>query len=84
MGYRNKGLEESLLLQAFSNVADTYGGQTKILLTAIIREYKRLEKYEESQRQKAAMQRLNDARKEFKATGKWPEGYGAKDDDIPF
>lgn len=74
----------ALLLQAFENVGNTFGGNTKTLLHSIVREVKRLKRYEEDQINREATQRFRDAQKEFKATGKWPPGYGSDDDDIPF
>lgn len=73
-----------LMLQAFENVGNTFGGNTKTLLHSIVREVKRLKRYEEDQINREAAQRFRDAQKEFRATGKWPSGYGSNDDDIPF
>lgn len=71
------------LLQAIQNVAEIFGGASKVLLLAIIKEEKRLKKWEESQRQKEQTRRFNEASKEKKITGQWPDWYN-KEDDIPF
>lgn len=66
------------LLQAIENVANSFGGNTGRVLLAIIREYKRLERWEQDQAMREERRKQKEAEKEFKVTGKWP------DDDIPF
>lgn len=68
------------LLQAFENVGNTIGGNTKVLLNSIIKEYRRLQRYEIDQENRRYAQKMRDREKHYKATGKYPEG----DDDIPF
>ena len=67
------------LLQAMENVGNTYGGSTKTLLHAIIKEVRRLEKWEIDQENREYLRKQKEREKEFKATGVWPT-----DDDIPF
>lgn len=68
------------LVQALENVGNTFGGNTKTLLHAVVKEFKRLERYEQDQENRRLAQLQRDREKHYKATGKWPEG----DDDIPF
>lgn len=71
---------EDRLLQAMTNVGNTYKGATKTLLDAIVKEVRRLERWEIDQENREYARKQREREKEFKATGKWPEG----DDDIPF
>lgn len=73
-----------LLMRAMENVGNTYGGNTKTLLHSIVREVRRLERYEADQEAKERTRLYNAAKKEYEVTGKWPKGYGDNDDDIPF
>jgi hypothetical protein len=69
-----------LLLQALENVGNSFGGNTGRVLLAVVREYKRLKRYEEDQETRRLRAKQKEMEKEYKITGKWPDG----DDDIPF